>query len=147
MLRMTKPADVRVFLSNLICRFSCDRVGVSAEPKGFLQILNERSILVTATALNALVNPFSAGDMISLPAGFAASLCGADRGYQFVTGKEEKVEIIDVTPARILNYHNNNRGLFLPTIYFRLNDRDCEGDVTVDLVRINNLDTGIEMFN
>lgn len=124
----------------------CDRIELSAEARSLLPTLSERRIFVTAPVLNALVNPFSSGDFITLPPGYATNLCGSDRGFQSVTEKVEKVEILAVSHARVLNYHNNKRGLFLPTIQFRLNDKDCEGDVTVDLLRLNNLDADIEFF-
>lgn len=95
---------------------------------------------------NAFNNPFIAGDKVILPAGLVAQMSAPDRGFTFIVPKETTVTVIDTTPARYSRYHNGKNSLFLPTILFRLNEKEYEAELTVDLMRVNNIDAGIMIF-
>lgn len=96
--------------------------------------------------VNAFVNPFIAGDTVTLPAGFEAQMTGSDRGFTFVVPKEETATVLDTTPARQIRYHNGKRAIFLPTVIFSLKDKEYEAEITVDLLRANNIDAKIMIF-
>lgn len=121
------------------------RIGLSSnqEPP---ESKNEKDYVVNNSfPVNALNNPFKEGDTVVVPAGFEAVLLIPGVPKYLALEEQVTAEVTNVTQPQMSRF---DKEVFMPTIAFRMQDgKQYEGDLTVDIIKANNLDTEIVMFS
>lgn len=97
--------------------------------------------------VNALNNPFIEGDTIVIPVDFEAVLLSPGIPKPLTLEGTATAEVTNVNPAWMSRAKNSDREVFMPTVAFRMqNGKEYEGEVTVELLKSNNLNPFILVF-
>lgn len=102
---------------------------------------------MNTVSFNALTNPFNVGDTIVVPADFEAVLLSPGVPKPLSLEETATAEVTNATQPRHTTYRNGEKDLFMPTVAFRLNGREYDGYLTVELLKANNINPNIKIYS
>lgn len=98
----------------------------------------------TSRPVNALNNPFNEGDTIVVPVEFEAVLLSPGIPKYLSLETPVIAEVTNVTQPKASRF---DKEVFMATVAFRMKDgKQYEGEVTVELLKANEIDTNVLVF-